>query len=202
MVYPQHWRCIGPASTFGYTKRASEPRPLGGGVLLSVPVLAILRYYGVDVIEFGPHTLVEFRNNKGRLRVAPAVQRGCGKGIRNTGVGTMECFGNSHTSNYQASCFPMRHEGKPANLWWVVEPMEENAPLPDDPRAHLDNILKNFADPMPLFCRRDRLCDTIILMECIQQEIAEALGKGQNRLLGRCCTPDVTLRRLRNGYGD
>ena len=51
-------------------ERASEPRPLGGGVLLSVPVLAILRYYGVDVTEFGSHTLTEFRNNKGRLRAA------------------------------------------------------------------------------------------------------------------------------------
>ena len=222
-------------------ERTSEPRPLGGGVLLSVPVLVILRYYGVDVTEFGSHTLTEFRNNKGRLRAALPFNEdveeafgirgwhygmlrelafgrmmelmpegtvigdhefvsyteeddqivahfrdredvtadilvgadGIGSQVSRQALGDPELFHIgircwlswcrsvpglkenlavlSHSSKYQASYFPMLHEGKPAYLWWVIEPMEENAPLPDDPRPYLDDILKNFADPMPLF---------------------------------------------------
>ncbi|MDF3100083.1 MULTISPECIES: FAD-dependent oxidoreductase [Burkholderia] len=47
-----------------------EPKPLGGAVLLSVPVLAVLRYYGIDVVNnFGLKTRVQFRNPKGEVRV-------------------------------------------------------------------------------------------------------------------------------------
>mgnify|MGYP000568754154 CR=1 FL=1 len=50
-------------------ERAQEPRPLGGAVLLSSPVLAVLRHYGVDVgPSFGSKTLVEFRNNRNGVR--------------------------------------------------------------------------------------------------------------------------------------
>lgn len=50
-------------------ERRAEPTPLGGAVLLSVPVLAILRRYGVDVGErFGSKTGVEFRNHRGKVR--------------------------------------------------------------------------------------------------------------------------------------
>ncbi|MBY6005303.1 FAD-dependent monooxygenase [Salipiger bermudensis] len=50
-------------------EKAPEPKPLGGAVLLSSPVLAVLRHYGVDVgPSFGSKTLVEFRNNKGKVR--------------------------------------------------------------------------------------------------------------------------------------
>ena len=45
-----------------------EPRPLGGAVLLSVPVLAILREYGIDIHQFGTKVRTEFRNNKGHVR--------------------------------------------------------------------------------------------------------------------------------------
>lgn len=45
-----------------------EPAPLGGSVLLSVPVLAVLRYYGIDVDNFGSFTVTEFHNHKGRVR--------------------------------------------------------------------------------------------------------------------------------------
>lgn len=45
-----------------------EPKPIGGAVLLAVPVLAVLRYYGVDMENFGSFTITEFRNNKDRLR--------------------------------------------------------------------------------------------------------------------------------------
>lgn len=50
-------------------ERAPEPKPLGGAVLLSTPVLAVMRYYGIDVgPSFGSKTIVEFRNNRGHVR--------------------------------------------------------------------------------------------------------------------------------------
>jgi len=50
-------------------ERAPEPKPLSGAVLLSSPVLAVLRRYGVDVgPSFGSKTIVEFRNNRGHTR--------------------------------------------------------------------------------------------------------------------------------------
>ena len=49
-------------------ERQSRPQPLGGAVLLSVPVLAILRHYGIGLENFGSKTRVEFHNNKGKVR--------------------------------------------------------------------------------------------------------------------------------------
>ncbi|CAH0264249.1 6-hydroxynicotinate 3-monooxygenase precursor [Pseudomonas sp. 22 E 5] len=49
-------------------EKSPEPKPLGGGVLLSVPVLAILRDYGIDLKNFGSFTHTEFRNKRGRVR--------------------------------------------------------------------------------------------------------------------------------------
>ncbi|PCH92887.1 MAG: hypothetical protein COB84_10075, partial [Rhodobacteraceae bacterium] len=46
-----------------------EPKAIGGAVLLSSPVLAILRSYGVDISKFGEYTVTQFRNHKGRVRV-------------------------------------------------------------------------------------------------------------------------------------
>lgn len=45
-----------------------EPKALGGAVLLSVPVLAILRSYGIDIKDFGSFTRTQFRNHKGKIR--------------------------------------------------------------------------------------------------------------------------------------
>jgi len=50
-------------------ERNADPKPLGGGVLLSVPVLAILRRYGIDITNFGSFTKTQFRNNRGKVRV-------------------------------------------------------------------------------------------------------------------------------------
>ena len=57
----------------------------------------------------------------------------------------------SHSHKYQASYFPMLHDGKPGYEWWVVEPVSENERIPDDPKAYIDNILKDFSDPLPRF---------------------------------------------------
>lgn len=64
-------------------ERNTEPRPLGGAVLLSVPVLAVMRHYGIDVGEkFGSKTRVQFRNSKGHVRADlpfnAAVERAMG----------------------------------------------------------------------------------------------------------------------------
>lgn len=60
-------------------ERHQSPRPLGGAVLLSVPVLAILRQYGIDLSNFGSYTVTQFRNSKGKLRATlpfnPVVEK-------------------------------------------------------------------------------------------------------------------------------
>ena len=50
-------------------ERQAEVKPLGGAVLLSLPVLSILRSYGVDIDNLGAFATTEFRDWKGRLRV-------------------------------------------------------------------------------------------------------------------------------------
>ncbi len=51
-------------------ERAPQVQPLGGAVLLSLPVLSILRSYGVDISRLGSYAEVQFRNSKGKLRAA------------------------------------------------------------------------------------------------------------------------------------
>lgn len=50
-------------------ERQDAVRPLGGAVLLSLPVLSILRDMGVDIEGLGAYAVTEFRNHRGRLRV-------------------------------------------------------------------------------------------------------------------------------------
>lgn len=50
-------------------ERAPKVTPLGGAVLLSLPVLSIMRSYGVDIHGLGAMAVTEFRDWKGRLRV-------------------------------------------------------------------------------------------------------------------------------------
>lgn len=57
----------------------------------------------------------------------------------------------SHNWKYQASFFPMTHNGKPGFEWWVVEPSWEGKPVPEDVKGHLSGILKDWHDPMPRF---------------------------------------------------
>lgn len=49
-------------------ERQPEVKPLGGAVLLSLPVLSILRNYGVDIDNLGAFAITEFRDWQGRLR--------------------------------------------------------------------------------------------------------------------------------------
>lgn len=222
-------------------EKQSEPKAIGGAVLLSVPVLAILRNYGVDIDNFGSYTVTHFCNKQGDARVVMPFNKkveecmgikGWHYGVlrstafqhmlnlvpkgtiysdhafekyeeKNDGVtvyfsnGTnveadivvgsdgirsgvsKQAFGDpklfhvgirlwlawtdfvegippnfgfvSHDEKYQASFFPMLHDGKPGFEWWVVEPANEGDPVPSDPIAHLNNILKDWAEPMPRF---------------------------------------------------
>ncbi len=49
-------------------EKTPEPRPLGGAVLLSTPVLAIMRKHGVDIETLGSRTRTLFCNHKGKIR--------------------------------------------------------------------------------------------------------------------------------------
>ena len=222
-------------------EKQREPKALGGAVLLSVPVLAVLREYGIDIKNFGLHTTVEFKNHKGKVRASlpfnPNVEKAFNiKGwhygvLRSSAFGKMldqlpegviegdsdlshyqetsdavtlhftsgktieadivvgadginskvskQAFGDpglfhvglriwlawcdsidgippnqgviSHSSKYQASYFPMLHDGKPGYEWWIVEPCKENAPRPLNVEKHVRHILNDFSDPLPRF---------------------------------------------------
>lgn len=216
-----------------------EPKPLGGAVLLSTPVLAILRSYGVNMNNFGSYTKVQFQNSTGNHRAEipfnSAVEQAFGikgwyygvlrasafskmlellppgtviansefvaceqheRGISVTfsdgrcveadllvgsdGVRSAVCqqiFGEqalfhvgvrvwlawcdpiagipphigvfSHSRQYQASFFPMLHDGCPGYEWWIVEPASEQTPKPADPRRYISAIVKDWAQPIP-----------------------------------------------------
>lgn len=49
-------------------ERTPTVQPMGGAVLLSLPVLSVLRDMGVDITHLGAYAVTEFRNAKGRLR--------------------------------------------------------------------------------------------------------------------------------------
>jgi 2-polyprenyl-6-methoxyphenol hydroxylase-like FAD-dependent oxidoreductase len=223
------------------------PKPIGGAVLLSVPVLAVLRHYGVDVENFGSFTVTEFRNNKGHVRARlpfnPDVENAMGirgwhygvlrsnafarmmellpggvvvpnarfaaytetdDGVRvefadgtsveadilvgadgiQSGVST-QAFGTpplfhvglrvwlawcdpvdgippnlgviSHSDRIQASYFPMLHDGKPGYEWWIVEPVPAHATQPDDVKAYVSDLLRDF--PENPFARFPALTD-------------------------------------------
>ncbi len=206
---------------------------------MSVPVLAVLRHYGIGLEDFGSKVQVEFHNHKGKVRASlpwnSKVEEAFGiEGwhygvLRSSVFGKMldllpggivhpgrsfshytetesgvtlhfeagdpeeadilvgadgigsrvsrQAFGDpklfhvglrvwlawcghvegmpidraviSHSHKYQASYFPMLHNGAKAFEWWVVEPSDENAPEPADPEAHLRNITSDFAGPLP-----------------------------------------------------
>lgn len=50
-------------------ERKSDLKPIGGAVLLSIPVLMILRHYGVDQEKFTSGATMWFTNHKGKVRV-------------------------------------------------------------------------------------------------------------------------------------
>ncbi|MBB4007753.1 FAD-dependent oxidoreductase [Allorhizobium taibaishanense] len=260
-------------------ERHQAPRPLGGAVLLSVPVLAMLRQYGVDLSNFGSYTSTHFRNQKGKLRAAlpfnakveeqfgikgwhygvlrssafsdmlKLVPEGMivggyslksyddsGKVIRlhfedqetvdadmligADGVNSVvskQAFGDpglfhvgirvwlawcnhfegvpantgwiSHSRQHQASFFPMLHDGKPGFEWWVVEPSSPTAPVPSDPKAHVTNIVSQFANPMPRFPAHTDFSSQMFRWEVYNRPSLKAWSKGRVVCLGDAVHP-------------
>lgn len=256
-----------------------EPRPIGGAVLLSVPVLAVLRDYGVNMDNFGSFTVTEFRNNKNHLRARlpfnAAVEKSFGikgwhygmlrsnafarmmellppgmlvpdsdfdrydeqpdgvvvhfkngtrvqadivvgaDGIR-SGVST-QAFGDPglfhvglrawlawcepvdgiapntgrimHSWKYQASFFPMLHDGKPGFEWWIVEPCKEGAPAPQDVKAHVSNILKRFPDPLPRLLQATDMTTQIFKWEIYNRPSLQKWSAGRVVCLGDAVHP-------------
>lgn len=220
-------------------ERQKECKAMGGAVLISTPVLAVLRSYGLSMDNVGSHTVLSFANKSGVERVKlpfnAEVERrmgikgwfygvlrssifkkmlelvpegiiytdheftayteledgievhfkngekvtadiligadGISSNVSRQAIGDPKLFHAgirvwlawcdylpgippnqgvcSHDWQNQASYFPMIHEGKPAFEWWIVEPSWEGKPGPEDPKAHLANILKDWSQPMP-----------------------------------------------------
>lgn len=61
------------------------------------------------------------------------------------------CGAISHGRKIQASWFPMMHDGKPGFEWWIVEPVTEDQPEPEDRETYIRGLLSEFADPLPRF---------------------------------------------------
>ncbi|SNX86752.1 probable 2-polyprenyl-6-methoxyphenol hydroxylase and related FAD-dependent oxidoreductases [Melanopsichium pennsylvanicum] len=50
-------------------ERQQECKPIGGGVLINIPVLMVLRSYGVSIDNLGAYTVTHFSNQNGDQRV-------------------------------------------------------------------------------------------------------------------------------------
>ncbi|MDF1679058.1 FAD-dependent monooxygenase [Ponticaulis sp.] len=257
-----------------------EPQPLGGAVLLSVPVLAVLREYGIDVgPSFGSKTGVQFRNNKGKVRAElpfnPNIEKSFGIPgwhygvLRKSAFGKMmnilpdnvivpdhgfshyeetgdeviahfengaavtadilvgadgvrskvseQAFGDpglfhvglrvwlawcdhiegldrtygaiSHGRKIQASWFPMLHDGKPGFEWWIVEPVTEDQPVPENPEAYLRNLLKDFADPLPRFPDHTNFESQIFPWNIYNRPLLKSWSKGRVVCVGDAVHP-------------
>ena len=260
-------------------ERHPEPKPLGGAVLLSTPVLAILKSYGVHMNNFGSHTTVEFQNHKGEHRADipfnPKVEKAFGiKGwyygvlrscafakmlellpqgivvpgaefasyvehhngitinftngdsidadilVGSDGVRSEVCrqaFGEqnlfhvgvrvwlawcnpisgiapntgviSHSHKYQASFFPMLHDGKPGYEWWIVEPASEKTPRPKDARKHIDKIIQGWADPLPRLVDATNFDTQIFCWDVYNKPSMKSWSRGRVVCLGDAAHP-------------
>lgn len=260
-------------------EKQPEPKPLGGAVLLSVPVLAVLRHYGVDLNNFGSFTVTEFRNNRNKLRSRlpfnQAVEKSFGikgwhygmlranafarmmellpvgmlvanadfdhytqtangvsvtfkdgqsieadivvgadgirSGVSRQAFGEPELFHVGlrvwlawcnpidgippqtgriiHSHKYQASFFPMLHDGKPGYEWWIVEPRKENDPEPTDVATHVGNILKDFPDPLPRFPQATNLQTQIFKWDIYNRPSMQRWSNGRVVCLGDAVHP-------------
>lgn len=58
----------GVSTALAFLRRGYDVRIFEDGVLLCMPVLAILRSYGMGVAELGSYTVTYFKNSKGQER--------------------------------------------------------------------------------------------------------------------------------------
>lgn len=261
-------------------ERQPECKAIGGAVLLSTPVLAILRSYGMSLDNVGSYTVTYFKNKAGDARVKlpfnHEVEKRMGiKGwhygvLRSTAFKKMmdllpegiitvdrqvigyaeqedgtvdvnfkdgtsitadilvgadgirsavshQAFGPSnlfhtgirlwlawcdfipdippnygyvsHDWQHQASFFPMLHDGKPGFEWWVVEPSWEGKPVPEDPKAHLTDILKDWAQPMPRFLETTNFDTNVYRWEIYNRPSMKKWCKGRVACVGDAVHP-------------
>lgn len=260
-------------------ERQQECRPIGGAVLLSVPVLCVLRSYGIGVDNIGAFTVTHFYNSKGKERVElpfnENIEQNTGipgwhygvlrssiyrkmldqlpKDVIYTGhefqsftekdgqvhvnfangesiiadilVGadgirsavSRQVWGDPklfhvgirlylawcdqfdgipanqgiihHSSNVQASFFPMKHEGKPGFEWWVVEPSYEGKPVPKDVQGHVTKLLSEFAEPMPMFAEKTNFSTNVFRWEVYNRPSMKKWSKGRVVCLGDAVHP-------------
>lgn len=260
-------------------ERQPECKAIGGAVLLSTPVLAILRSYGMSLDNVGSYTVTHFQSNTGIERVQlpfnKEVERRMGikgwhygvlrssifkkmldlvpegiihanhevtgyteledgvevrckngakitadiligadgirssvsrqafgePGLFHTGIrlwlawcdyipGVPEKYGVvSHNWQYQASFFPMTHDGKPGFEWWVVEPSWEGKPLPDDPKEHLSGILKGWEEPMPRFLEATNFDTQVYRWEIYNRPSMKKWSSGRTVCVGDAVHP-------------
>ena len=261
-------------------ERQPECKAIGGAVLLSTPVLAIFRSYGMDIKNLGSFTRTHFKNKAGDDRVVlpfnAEIERKMGiKGwhygvLRSSVFKSMldrvppgviypghefvgfderddgevhlrfangasetadilvgadgirsrvsrQLFGDpnlfhtgirlwlawcdhmedvppnfgyiSHDWQYQASFFPMLHDGKPGFEWWIVEPSWEGKPIPDDPKAHVQSILKDWAQPMPRFVERTNFDTQVFRWEIYNRPSLKKWSKGRAVCVGDAVHP-------------
>ncbi|KAJ5274013.1 FAD/NAD(P)-binding domain-containing protein [Penicillium angulare] len=262
-------------------ERQAECRPIGGAVLLNIPVLAILRHYGMEMENVGSFTTTSFQNKKGLERAElpfnEEIERHMGiKGwqygvlrssvfqkmldllppgvisndhevicysevpeqdcvevrFRNGGSVTADiligadgirsnvsrqAFGDpklfhagvrvwlawcdhipgipenygviSHDRQYQASYFPMLHEGKPGFEWWIVESSWEGKPVPIDPQAYLANILKDWTQPLPRLLEATNFDTQVYRWEIINRTSMKKWSTGRIMCIGDAIQP-------------
>lgn len=260
-------------------ERQTECKAIGGAVLLCIPVLAILRSYGMDLATVGDYTVTYFKNAHGDSRVKlpfneevnkrmnikgwhygvlrssvfkkmlELLPEGCvytshefkeytevndevriefangnivtsdiiigADGVRSNV--SRQAFGDpklfhtgirlwlawcdhipdippnygyvSHDWQYQASFFPMVHEGKPGFEWWVVEPSWDDKPVPTDVKGHLTNILKDWAQPMPRFLDATNFDTQVYRWEIYNRPSMKKWSKGRVVCVGDAVHP-------------
>ncbi|GAM87646.1 hypothetical protein ANO11243_056730 [Dothideomycetidae sp. 11243] len=267
----------------GYDVRIYERQPeckaIGGGVLLSTPVLAILRWYGMPMENVGSYTVTYFKNKQGKERVKIPFNADIERlmGIKGWHYGVLrssifnkmlqlvpegiiypghefvsyeergsevellfasgervtadlvvgadgirsrvsrQAFGDpqlfhtgirlylawcdqipdippnygyiSHDWQYQASFFPMLHEGKPGFEWWVVEPSWEGKPVPTDVKGHITSIIKDWAEPMPRFIEATDFDTQVYRWEIYNRPSMKTWSKGRVVCVGDAVHP-------------
>ncbi|KAM5363271.1 hypothetical protein ACJA88_013582 [Fusarium oxysporum] len=214
----------GVSTALAFLRRGYDVRIFEDGVLLCMPVLAILRSYGMGVAELGSYTVTYFKNSKGQERtnliLNPEIEK-LGKefesyterddevevefassttitadvvveadGVR-SGV-SRQPFGDPGIFHRQASFFPMRHEGKPGFEWWIVELVYEWKPFlrkVEEIKVYISDILKDWADPMPLFIEATDFKDQIFRWEIYNRPSMKKWSKGRVVCVGDAVHP-------------
>lgn len=95
----------------------------------------------------------------------------------------------SHDWKHQASFFPMLHDGKPGFEWWVVEPSWDGKPVPENPKTHLTEILKDWEQPMPRFLNATNFDTQVYRWEIYNRPSMKKWSTGRVVCLGDAVHP-------------